>query len=434
VDGRSSSHSMGLSQLDLAEELLARGCQWAVNLDGGGSTCVGMTQPGTSDFVTVNDPSDGQQRACANYLFFVRPTITGGTAEHLYIYPYDQAVLAGESLRLSAMAADKNYMPAALPGSLSWSASRGTIIDGVLTAGGEGTTVVTAYSGPLTGTVQVHVVRTPSAMTILRQDTGKETAEILIECGTDLDLTATASYLGMDLAARDQSFIWSVPAELGSVDDSGLFPAGDQEVKAVLTVSCGDRTVEIPVETRINPMVDLKGHWAREYISNLYFRDILKGGENGAGELVFRPDDSMTRQEFVVSMIRWLGVDTADYADVELPFADEKQIADWAVDAVKAAYELGYFTGSQSGKKIYADPTATITREAAMTLLARTLKAESDSDVLETFSDAKRVSEWARPALTAMVERGVINGIDGKLQPQGSVTRAQVAKMLFAME
>ena len=426
--------SGGLTLAELADRMAELDCLTAINLDGGGSTCVGMTQPGTADFITVNDPSDGQQRACANYLFFVRPTTTGGTAEHLYIYPYDQAVLAGEPLRLSAMAADENYMPAALPGSLSWSASRGSIIDGVLTAGGEGTTVVTAYSGPLTGTVQVHVVRTPSAMTILRQDTGKKTTEILIECGTSLDLTATASYLGMDLAARDQSFLWSVPAELGTIDDSGLFTAGDQEVKAVLTVSCGDRTVELPVETRINPMVDLKGHWAREYISNLYFRDILKGGENGAGELVFRPDDSMTRQEFVVSMIRWLGVDTADYADVELPFADEKQIADWAVDAVKAAYEQGYFTGSQSGKKLYADPTATITREAAMTLLARTLKAESDSDVLENYSDAKKVSEWARPALTAMVERGVINGIDGKLQPQSSVTRAQVAKMLFAME
>lgn len=426
--------SGGMTLAELADRMAALGCVTAVNLDGGGSTCVGVTQPGATDFVTVNDPSDGQQRACANYLFFVRPTTVGGTAEHLYIYPYDQAVLAGEPLRLSAMAADGNYMPAALPGSLSWSASRGSIVDGVLTAGGEGTTVVTAYSGPLTGTVQVHVVRTPSSMTVLRQDTGKETAEILIECGTSLDLTATASYLGMDLAARDQSFVWSVPVELGSIDDSGLFTAGDQEVKAVLTVSCGDRTVEIPVETRINPMVDLNGHWARAYISNLYFREILKGDENGAGELVFRPDDSMTRQEFVVSMIRWLGVDTADYADVELPFADEKQIADWAVDAVKAAYELGYFTGSQSGKKIYADPTDTITREAAMTLLARTLNAESKSDALEDFSDEKRVSEWARPALTAMVERGVINGIDGKLQPQGNVTRAQVAKMLFAME
>ena len=426
--------SGGMTLAELAGRMAELGCVTAVNLDGGGSTCIGVTQPGTKDFITVNDPSDGQQRPCANYLFFVRPTTVGGSAKHLYIYPYDQAVLAGETLQLNAIAADGSYMPAALPGSLSWSASRGSIVNGLLKADGEGTTVVTAYSGPLSGTVQVHVVRTPSSMTVLRQDTGKVQAEILIECGTSLDLTATATYLGMDLSARDQSFTWQVPSALGTIDETGLFTAGLAETTALLTVSCGDRIVEIPVETRINPMTDLEGHWAREYISNLYFREILKGGENGAGQLVFRPDDSMTRQEFVVSMIRWLGVDTTEYADVELPFADQDKIADWALDAVKAAYELEYFTGSQSGKKIYADPTDTITREAAMALLARTLHAETKSDALDSFPDENKVSEWARPALTAMVERGVINGIDGKLQPQGSVTRAQVAKMLFAME
>ena len=426
--------SAGMTLEELARRMEELGCVTALNLDGGGSTCVGVTQPGTGDFVTANDLSDGKQRSCANYLFFVRPKTEGGTAEHLYVYPYDQAVLAGETLQLTAMAADGNYMPAALPGGLSWSVSSGSIVDGLLTAGREGTTVVTAYSGPLTGTLQVHVVETPTSMTVLRQDNGKQAAEILIECGTTLDLTATASYLGMDLTAKDSSFRWSAPESLGTVDENGLFTAGSGEAVGVLTVSCGQKSVEIPVQTRINPMTDLEGHWARTYISNLYFRDILKGGENGNGELVFRPDDSMTRQEFVVSMIRWLGIYTTDYAHVELPFADEKKIADWAVDAVKAAYELGYFTGSQSGKKIYANPTDTITREAAMTLLARTQNAESHSDGLERFPDEDRVSDWARGALTAMVEQGVIDGIDGRLKPQGNVTRAQVAKMLYAME
>ena len=69
-----------------------------------------------------------------------------------------------------------------------------------------------------------------------------------------------------------------------------------------------------------------------------------------------------------------------------------------------------------------------------MTMLARTIQASSDSDALDSFSDAARVSDWARPALTAMVEKQIINGMDGKLQPQGNVTRAQVAKMLYAME
>ena len=38
VDGRQSGYSGGLSEKDLADELLQQGCQWAVNLDGGGSS------------------------------------------------------------------------------------------------------------------------------------------------------------------------------------------------------------------------------------------------------------------------------------------------------------------------------------------------------------------------------------------------------------
>jgi hypothetical protein len=33
-----------------------------------------------------------------------------------------------------------------------------------------------------------------------------------------------------------------------------------------------------------------------------------------------------------------------------------------------------------------------------------------------------------------MVQRGIVSGMDGKLQPKGLVTRAQVAKMLYAMD
>ena len=69
-----------------------------------------------------------------------------------------------------------------------------------------------------------------------------------------------------------------------------------------------------------------------------------------------------------------------------------------------------------------------------MTILARTSNSESYTDALERFSDADTVSSWAVPALTAMVEQGVIDGVDGKLLPRGNVTRAQVAKMLYAME
>lgn len=63
VDGRQSGYSAGLSQLDLADELLAQGCQWVVNLDGGGSTALSVWLPSQNGSALQNKPSDGKPRA-----------------------------------------------------------------------------------------------------------------------------------------------------------------------------------------------------------------------------------------------------------------------------------------------------------------------------------------------------------------------------------
>lgn len=425
--------SAGMTLEALAQRMAELGCFTAVNLDGGGSTCIGVTQPGDTDFTMVNQPSDGKQRECANYIFFVRPTQKAGTATRLHVYPYDAAVLPGGQIDFTAKATDQNYMAAAAP-SVTWSASGGTMDGGTFTAGSVGTATVKASGGGLTGSASVLVVETPTTLEIYRQDQDKALESLTLENGDTVDLTARATYLGADLAAQDSSFTWELSPELGTVSDDGVITAGEDSAKGTLTVSCGEKSVSIPVEVKGNPFVDIKDHWAKSYITALYFEGVLEGSKNDAGQMVYRPDDSMTRQEFICALIRWLDVDVEDYASAEMPFADKDQIASWAQDAMKAAYRLGYVTGSGSDGKLYASPTATITREEAMTILARTANAESYSDALDRFSDAADVSAWAKDSLTAMVEQGVIDGVDGKLLPQGKVTRAQVAKMLYAME
>lgn len=428
-----SGTSKGMTLEELAQRMADLDCVTAVNLDGGGSTCVGVTLPGYSDFTTVNEPSDGKQRACANYLFFVRPTTRAGAAAKLFVYPYDAAVLPGGELEMMVKATDNNYMATTVPGGVTWSATNGAMSGNVFVAGRAGTAAITARGGGLSGTTRVLVVETPTSILIRRADQDKALTSLTVESGTSVDLTAEAEYLGTELAAKDSSFTWTVPEEIGAITDDGVLTAGENNAKGELTVSCGGLTVTIPVEVKANPFVDMKGHWAKEYVSELYFRGVLQGSADPSGQMIFRPDDSMTRQEFVVSLIRYLGVDSSSYADAELPFEDQNQIADWAMDAMKTAYRLGYLTGSQKDGKLYANPKSTISREEAMTILARTQNTSSDSDALQQFQDQSQVSDWARPYLTAMVEQGIINGSNGKLDPKGNVTRAQVAKMLYAM-
>ena len=183
-----------------------------------------------------------------------------------------------------------------------------------------------------------------------------------------------------------------------------------------------------------NPFADMSKHWAKDYVNELYFDGVLTGSTGSDGKLYYRPNDSMTRQEFVVALMRFLDVDVTLYTKSDLPYADNDKIAKWAQDAMKAAYQLGYMSGSSSNGKLYAKPTATISRQEAMVILARSQKLQQeDESVLDKFTDAGRVASWARPELAAMVERGIISGSKGKLNPTGNVTRGEVAKMLYAL-
>ena len=128
--------------------------------------------------------------------------------------------------------------------------------------------------------------------------------------------------------------------------------------------------------------------------------------------------------------------DPSDWSGVDMQSSDNGKIAKWASDAMKAAYAMGYLTGSSSDGKLYAKPTDTISRQEAMVILSRTLpESTASADDLENrFSDADKVAKWAREPLAQMLQAGIISGSNGKLNPTGKVTRAQVAKMLYQLQ
>ena len=164
-----------------------------------------------------------------------------------------------------------------------------------------------------------------------------------------------------------------------------------------------------------------------------YYAGTLQGSEKN-GKLYYRPDASMTRQEFIVAMMRYLGTDLSAYASVQLPFDDSGSIASWAKSAMQAAYQLGYLTGSKTNGKLLAKPGSTISRQEAMTILSRTKDfADADLNVLSAFSDSGKIADWARTALAQMTQQKIISGSKGKLNPTGKVTRAEVAKMLYML-
>ncbi|NEU30374.1 cell wall-binding repeat-containing protein [bacterium LRH843] len=106
-------------------------------------------------------------------------------------------------------------------------------------------------------------------------------------------------------------------------------------------------------------------------------------------------------------------------------FADT--IPAWAADAVDYLVDKGAIEGK--GNNIF-DPNGNLTRAEAATILARTLDLEIKDDAKTDFADAK--DHWGSKYIAAIQEQlpGVINGFEGKFNPNDKITRQELAKMV----
>ena len=109
-----------------------------------------------------------------------------------------------------------------------------------------------------------------------------------------------------------------------------------------------------------------------------------------------------------------------------LPFTDVPADA-WYRNAVVWAYNRGVVNGTSP--TTFA-PDENITREQMVTMLFRYSGAKEPSGSL-SFTDAYRISAYARPAVIWAVQNNIVSGNpDGSFNPQGYATRAQLAKVL----
>ena len=140
---------------------------------------------------------------------------------------------------------------------------------------------------------------------------------------------------------------------------------------------------------------------------------------NGVGDGKFGTDGTVTRGMVMTILARMEGVDTT---------AGEGE--QWYDKGVAWAKEKGISDGT--------NPTGAVTREQFATMLYRYEQTIKDGGfkgawmfLLEN-PDAASVSDWADEAVKWMVMNGVIKGDEaGKLAPQNSATRAQLAQMFY---
>ena len=164
-----------------------------------------------------------------------------------------------------------------------------------------------------------------------------------------------------------------------------------------------------------------KSAWYAEAVSAAVDNGLLYG----KSATIIDPNGDMTRAEMAAIINRSFGcykaADISQYKDVSK--------SKWYYKDVALAVQMGTYNGRSSSTMA---PDAPITREEAMTVVARALELDYDSyskTDLSKFSDRNKISNWALPYVRAMVGADYIHGRTKGLEPLDNITRAEFAQI-----
>lgn len=164
---------------------------------------------------------------------------------------------------------------------------------------------------------------------------------------------------------------------------------------------------------------DYNGHWAESTIQKW----IDEGKINGYPDGSFRPDNKITRAEFVQLVNNSL----VDYtSQTSTPFADVKS-GEWYEKAVNTAFATEYIKGYSQTQ---FGPTKNINREQAAAIMSRIQYLADNTTAVSAFSDSSNISSWAVGQVGAATNAEFVKGYDGKFNPLNNLTRAEAVTML----
>lgn len=164
--------------------------------------------------------------------------------------------------------------------------------------------------------------------------------------------------------------------------------------------------------------------WSADALRFCVGNGMMKGRANG---LV--PMDHTTRAETAALLVRMLGVKPSE-GNLDR-FADADPQA-WYYPELTAAVEQGILNGTS---QTTLAPNAPVTRQQAFVMIARAFGLyAADPFAWKNFSDGEDCADYARDAVCALTERGVVAGYpDGTIRPDRYITRAELAKLLYGL-
>ena len=168
----------------------------------------------------------------------------------------------------------------------------------------------------------------------------------------------------------------------------------------------------------------------KDFDRNAWYADAVSAAVDngllyGKSSTIIDPNGDMTRAEMAAIINRSFGcykaADISQYKDVTK--------SKWYYKDVAMAVQMGTYNGRSASSMA---PDAPISRQEAMTVVARALELDYDSyskTDLSVFSDRSEISNWALPYVRAMVGADYIHGRGKVLAPLDNITRAEFAQI-----
>lgn len=525
VDGRQSG-SAGMTLTQFANYLVQLGVDRAINLDGGGSTTMGIRKYGSNDVVLANSPSGGIQRRISAIIEAIS-TGPASTAAMMKV-TRDQVgtLLIGATVNLKPeYVLDEHYNPLAINAAdFTVTAQNNLVtINGLsYTGAAAGSERITVKNGNAAQTISFDVVSAPATLAISSQSTS-------IDPSSTMQFTATAKDKnGNNLIYSPSQLKWSVEGNLGTISSTGLFKSNGQYGKGKVIATLGEKSVSKDIEVeesftnstfainnfestsdwrvdtalssasikaisansygkqgknsiqlsydmtgnqsgtaaaylRLNSLVQLPGNpiklgvWLFGDGNETWVRGIVRDATGTKYTVNFTAENGQT-------WTGWQYVEAQLPEDAPRPFSFEtiylaqptvkKQKAGTVYfDKLQAVYKTTHeeplFTDVSSGNvnkdeisylvergyiNGYTDgsfkPSQALSRTHAAVLLARALKLTTSNVKNPGFSDVPTSHPYYKE-IAAVVESGIMDGKgDGTFDPQGKLTRAQMAKIL----
>ncbi|RXJ02951.1 hypothetical protein DS745_05040 [Anaerobacillus alkaliphilus] len=412
IDGRQSGFSNGVSLQRLAEYLISLGADYAINLDGGGSTTMVVRNPGYGFPALVNSPSDGNQRGVSSTLQVVDTRAPKKVTE--------QAIIVDPMTR----AADWKIETARATASIAMNTGSAPARNGE-----PAVRLNYDLTGP-SGTAAAYLVRNRP---ILFDDRPLQVGAWVFGDGRGHWLRGTifdgqGKQHNIDFTTQ-AGVTWTgwryvranVPNDLPlpiSLERMYVVQTADQK-KSKGTLYIDQIQAIYQSNYQVDRFTDMKtGHWALSAISMLNDRNVITGMFDGS----FRPNQSITREQAAIMLVRELGIKLDNRPDPG--FADvTKSTPNYNV--IAAVADEGLFTG-KTGNRF--EPRETLTRAEMAVILQRAYKLNGVSDV--TFKDVAS-KHWANGAIQALAANDVTKGFpDGTFKPSSDTTRAEFSVFL----